>query len=564
MDQALSKQESGIGAQLSAIRSRFGNRKQLWLIGGIAAALAVIAVMLLWTQSPSYRVLYSGLSEKEAGQVMEALQKSAIPYRIDGTSGALQVPAAQVHEARLKLAALGLPKGAGVGFEILDEHQTFGTSQFMEAARFQRALETELARSIATLSAVQNARVHLALPKQSVFVRDQPPPSASILLQLYPGRTLEPGQVAAMVHLIASSVPHLTTDRVTVVDQTGRLLTRDSSSEEVALSTAQLDYAKRVEASYIKRIEDILNPVVGSSAMRAQVTAEIDFSVKEQTEELFNPKPQGVRSEQVSSEQSVGTGAGGVPGALSNQPPPPATVPERVAPNGSQEPPQKVLNTSRREIRNFEIDKTISHTRSPSGAVRRLSVAVVIDDRIVKDDKGNPVRTPHSPEELASITALVKDAVGFSADRGDAVNITNASFAVGSETEPLGQPPIWEQPWVMEAIKIAVGALATLAVLFVVVRPLVQGLLKRGELVAPASKAGALVPRKGSLPMSPGADEQTLAEDRVSLSKGPEIPALTGVPDYETPLIAAKAMVEEDPSRAVQVLRSWLAADAHH
>ena len=552
MDQAIAKPDANAQAGLPALLSRIGGPRQLLLILGIAAVLAVMAGLFFWSQAPAYRVLYSGLSEKDAGQIMEALQKSAIPFKVDSVTGALQVPESQVHEARLKLAAQGLPKGSGVGFEMLDEQQTFGTSQFMETARYQRALETELARSIGTISAVENARVHLALPRHSVFVRDQQPASASVLVQVFPGRLLEQGQVAAIVHLVAASVPQLMPSRVTVLDQTGRLLTRDESSQDMAWSQDQLDYTRRVESSYIKRIEDILSPVIGMGKIRAQVTADIDFTATEQTQELFNPKTPGVRSEQLVDEQSLGTGAEGIPGALSNQPPGPASVPERTAAsaaqagggqtgsqaagqsaaqNAAQSPSQpaagdqKLLRKQRRETRNYELDKTIAHTRLSPGGVKRLSVAVVVDDRVTQDAKGNAVRKPLTQDEITRITALVKEAVGFKAERGDTVNVTNASF-VAPPAEPVPEISIWERPWMMELIKLGIAAVVGLALLFGLVMPLVRGLLlKRAPGSVPAS--AVMLPPGATPPALPPGAHGELADDQVKLSKGMALPQLT-------------------------------------
>lgn len=580
MERAIAQQDVTPQTGLPALLSRIGGARQLVLILSIAAVLAVMGGVFFWSQAPAYRVLYSGLSEKDAGQIMEALQKSAIPFKVDPSSGALQVPESQVHQARLKLAAQGLPKGSGVGFEMLDEQQTFGTSQFMETARYQRALETELARSVGTISAVENARVHLALPRHSVFVRDQQPASASILVQLFSGRQLEQGQVAAIVHLVASSVPQLMPSRVTVLDQTGRLLTRDETSQDMAWSQDQLDYTRRVESSYIKRIEDILDPVIGMGKIRAQVTADIDFTATEQTQELFNPKTPGVRSEQLVDEQSLGTGAEGIPGALSNQPPGSASVPEKTAASAAQAGggqtggqaagqgaaqsatqaaagDQKMVRKQRRETRNYELDKTISHTRLSPGGVKRLSVAVVVDDRMTKDAKGNAVRKPLAQDEITRITALVKEAVGFKAERGDTVNVTNASFVV-PPAEPVPEISIWERPWVMEMIKLGIAAVVGLALLFGLVMPLVRGLLQKR---APASASAVMLP-PGATPaaLPPGAHGE-LADDQVRLSKVMALPQLSSPPEYETPLEAAKVLVEQDPARAVQVLRSWLSSD---
>ncbi len=518
--------------------------RQLALLVGIAAAAALGVAAVMWSQSPNYRPLYTGLADKDSGQVIEALQKANIAYKIDPNSGAVLVPAGQLQDARIKLAAQGLPKSADGGFEILQEQPGFGTSQFLETARYQHALEGELARSIAALSNVQNARVHLALPKPSAFARDRQKASASVLVSLYSGHNLDEGQVAAIVHLVAASVPNLETGRVTIIDQKGRLLTAAAGSPETLLSDSQFDYRRKLEESYIRRIEEIVSPLVGVGGVRAQVMAAVDFTVTEQTQEKFNPAP-ALRSEQIAQEETLAGagGAAGIPGALSNQPPGAASAPEITAAKtkGATAPLAASVDTvaaqiprsnSSRATRNYELDKTISHTRLASGEVKRLSIAVVVDDRQQTNEDGEVVRTPFKPDELERITGLVKEAVGFNAQRGDSVSVINASFTVPAAAEPLPEPPFWKQSWLWDVAKQVLAGVAVLFLIFGVLRPIARGLL--------ASRPAA----------------GTISADQLG-----QLPMITGM-NYDTQLSTAKTLTAQDPKRAAQVVKNWVASDA--
>lgn len=537
---ALIKAESAQGfAQLPALR-------QIGLMVGLAASVAIGVAVVLWSQTPSYSLLYGSLSDKDATEVMEALQQNDIPYKLDERTGALMVPAKHVHDARLKLAAQGLPKGTAVGLELLQKEQELGTSQFVEHARYQHALEVELARSIASLRNVANARVHLAIPKRSVFVRQQQQPSASVVLDLYPGRFLEEEQVAAVVHLVAASIPSLSPERVTVVDQNGRLLTRQLGDRELALTASQFDYTRRVEETYIKRIEDLLAPIVGEGRVRAQVKAQIDFTRVERTEESYDPEPQALRSEQVFEETSSGPRTpAGIPGALTNQPPEAGTVDPQAQAAGEGRQPAAGGNSTRRATRNYELDKTISYTRTAGGQVQRLSVAVLIDDRQVRTDAGTVQRTPLTDEEVQQITSLVKDAIGFDEARGDTVNVINQSFQQPAIPEPLPEPPLWEQPWLQDLGKQLLGGLAVLVLVFGVLRPVLKSLAEKG----------AQMPRQAALV------DGEAGEDQLSLGQGRSRPQLPATAQYEDKLSMAKTMAAQDPGRVAQVVKNWVASD---
>jgi len=547
---ALVKQETITGfSGLPALR-------QIGLMVGLAASVALGVAVVLWSQSPNYSLLYGNLSDKDAGEVMDALQKASIPYELDRATGAVMVPGSEVHRARLQLASDGLPKGTGNGFELLDQDQGFGTSQFVENARYQRALEGEIGRTIATLRNVKSARVHLALPKRSVFIRKQEQPSASVTVDIYGGRILEQEQVASIVHLVASSVPHLMPEHVTVVDQTGQLMTRGGNSRQIGMTSDQFGYNRQLEKTYVKRIEDLLSPLTGRSGVRAQVAAELDFTVTEKTQESFNPDLPALRSEQTSEDaNSSGLAAVGVPGTLSNQPPGGA-VAAPVPPEAQQGQPGgagQAKNTSRRTVRNYELDKTISHTRLATGTVRRLSIAVILDNKqgaSTSGKKGTPVREPWSEQELEKFTTLVKEAVGFNAQRGDSVQVINAAFQPPPKLEPVPEPPLWEQPWLWTALKQVIGGIGVLLLIFGVIKPVMRGLAEKGvELSAAAPQ----------LAMAGG----NIADDQVTLSNSEgqaSLPA-PGQQAYDNQVAAAKGLAQNDPKRVAQVMKNWVNDD---
>ncbi len=558
--------------------------KQVGMLVGIAAAVALGVAVVLWSRAPTYSVLYGSLSDQDVSQIMNVLQSSDIPFKVDHETGAVLVPADAVYQARIKLASEGLPKSASVGFEMLEKQQEFGTSQFLEQARYQRALEGELARSIATMSHVRSARVHLALPKQSVFMRDKKEPSASVLVDLYPGRVLDKGQVLAITHLVSASVPNLKMSAVTVVDQQGRLLTQADGAVDIAETVQRFEYSHRLEQSYIERIENILSPLVGPDSVKAQVTAELDFTSVEQTSESFNPENTAVRSEQLSEEQKTGALNGGIPGALSNQPPGDTTVPETTAPppaipdpnnplgaNGqpgqeTQSTQQQPQNTRKQSTRNYEVDKTISHSRMPLGTVRRLSVAVVVNNKKVVDAAGKESTVARTPEEIEQLKALVKEAVGFNQARGDTVNVINADFTAPPAVEPLPEPPLWKQPWVLDLAKQVLGALVVLYLALGVVRPTVRSYLgldkKKGEPLALPGADGlaALPPASETVEEGDGSTAEGEGQDGAGADEL--------LPAWPPPMLEGSSILEmvrsyvkQEPKLTAQVVKAWLEAD---
>ncbi len=542
--------------------------RQLLVMVGIAISVAIGVAVVLWSQTPSYSLLYGSLGEKGAQEVLDALQKAGIEYRVEAGSGAVMVPSRKLHEVRMKLASQGLPHGDGLGFELLQQDTGLGTSQLLTQARHHRALEGELARTIATLSAVESARVHLALPKQSVFVRKRVPPTASVVLQLHAGRSLERSQVDAIIHLVASSVPELEAGHVTVVDQKGTLLNGDRQSPEMRLTSTQFEYARQLEDHFRQRIETLLAPIVGAEAVRAQVTADIDFTVTEQTEERFNPDQPALRSEQVNEESSRLSAVQGVPGALSNQPPAPASAPEKVAAQPAAKGaapapataeaarPEEPLNTSRRATRNFELDKTISHIRHSPASLRRLSVAVVVDDTLAPGAEGEPpVRRERSPEEIERIAGLVRDAVGYNAQRGDSVRVVNAAFRPAEDVQTT-MPGFWEEAWFWDVLRQVGGLALALVLIMGVLRPTLKRLMASVPMpaIAVAGAGGAETQGvRGAL------DGRYEAGAPAALGGPREQIRLPGPGDYQETLEAARGLVKEDPKRVAQLVKTWVA-----
>jgi flagellar M-ring protein FliF len=530
--------------------------RQIGLIVAAAAAVTLVVSLVLWLTRPSYVVLYPNLPERESAQVLEALDRTGVPVRLDPVSGSVQVPAGQLHEARLKLATEGLPKASGFGFELLEQDQGLGTSRMMEDARYHRSIEGELARSIATLDSVESARVHLALPRQSVFVRERTRPTASVLVNLFAGRSLDEGRVAGIVHLVSSSIPDLDPENVTVVDQRGRLLTQPHSQTEGLVATGQqLDFTRRLEEGYVRRIMDIISPIVGSDAIRAQVAADLDFSRVERTTEVYDPERSSVRSEQISEDERRDRGTLGVPGALTNQPPEAGAIGEF---GEAQDRQDQLSSVSRRSVRNFELDRTVSHVREAPGGLRRLSVAVVVDHQERPNAEGILERGPLSEEEMARITTLVREAVGFDPERGDSVNVINASFRPVEIPEPLPQAPLWQEPWVMDMAKTLLAVILVLVLALTVLRPLMRSLAERG--IASRKDEEYLA----RLALSEEGHGEGGAEGTPGLGHEPRR-ALTGPQasnrGYENSLETARNIVREDPKRVAQLMKNWMASD---
>ena len=527
-------------------------RQLLVLVLGVAALAAVIATAFLYSKESDYRVLFANLEDRDGGAVVAALTQLDVPYRFAAGGGAILVPGDRVHDIRLKLAGQGLPRGGTVGFELL-ENQKFGVTQFQERLNFQRGLEGELSRSIQSIAAVQNARVHLALPTQNGFLREQQKPSASVLLSLHPGRLIDRAQVAGIVHLVASSVPNLSPKQVSVVDQTGALLSSGSDAAPNGLDATQLNHVRSIEATLNQRVLDIVEPIVGAGNVRAQVAVDVDFTQSESTAEQYRPN-QGGEAAAVRSQQKLETPAGdaalaqGVPGALSNQPPQATTAPVNGpaqatrAAGAAGDADAAAGSTARREsVTNYELDKTVRFTRNATGTIRRLSAAVVVDHHRSFDENGRLVRTPLTADELRNVQSLVREAIGFDAERGDSINVVNAPFT-GVETPEEVELPFWRQPENLALARdlgrqFGLVALA-LIVIFAFIRPALKA-VQRPSRAAPAIAAQVDDPLQ--LP-EPTSESTELAR--------------IGMRNDEVLKTA-----RENPGTVANVVRNWVSAD---
>lgn len=538
--------------------NRLGLLRQIGLMIGLAASVAIGFAVVLWSQEPEYRPLMTNLDSVDANQIIQTLQTNQIQYNIDSNTGMLLVEADQIHNARLKLAAEGLTGQDNIGFELLDQESALGTSQFMETTRFKRGLEGELARTVSSLLSVKSARVHLALPKESVFVRASRKPTASVFVQLYAGRSLNKVQVESITNLVASSIPELNPKDVTVVDQKGQLLNRQDVDAEVAMVARQLEYTRKVEERLAERVRGILEPVVGSGRFKAEVVADIDFTAIEQTDELYNPDLPALRSEQSLEEnRATGAGAAGVPGALANQPPGAAAVPEQGAPGLDGEAGVAAANqgSSRTQTtRNFELDRTISYTRHQQGRIQRLTVAVAVDDLASVTD-GEATTEPWSEEDLQRLTLLVRDAVGYSAARGDSVNVVNTAFAAPQPFEALPELAIWEQGWFWDVLK-SVGAILFLLILvFGVLRPIMKSLSSVPSVELTGDVGGELE----GIPETDTSKQENREAANINVSDDNMLPGPNE--SYERQLTAIRSLVAEDPGRVAQVVKRWISAD---
>jgi len=544
--------------------------RQMGLMLGLALSVAIGVAIVLWSQEPSYGRLYSEIGESDVAEIIEVLNKENIKYKVESGSGAIMVPMDEVSAVKLKLAAQGLPKSNSLGYEILDKDPGFGTSKSVELMRFQRALEGEIARTIMAIQNVKAARVLLAIPVQSVFVRERKKPSASVMLNLYQGRSLDKGQVESIIHLVASSVPQLEAEQVTVVDQKGQLLNSKDSSIAGNLTVKQFEYKKNIEEHLMGRIENILSPLVGGAGMRVQVSADVDFTETDRTQEMFNPDLPALRSEQTSEEQNSLSAIQGVPGALTNQPTPAGVAPE-PPPGAAEGAAGTPTSLAKNATRNYELDKTITHTRLATGGLRRLSVAVVVDDRrIVQDDGAIKVQS-YSQEDVNRFTDLIKQAVGFDSSRGDQVTVTNATFRVDDAIEALPELPVWEQGWFLDIMKQAVAVLAVLFLLFGVLRPTMRGLVARdleekkalalAEAEAKAAAMGGMVRfDERGMPIAVPANQPSI--DFSAAAGDIDDLLLLDVPQsYEHRLEYVKRLVDDDSKIVAQVIKSWIKKD---
>jgi len=514
--------------------------RQLGLMIGLAVSVALGVTVAMWSQTPNYSMLYGNLTAKDLSQVTKSLESAGIKYKFEGNGGLL-VPSDKLQDARMKLASSSLSPGGVVGYELLDKNQGLGSSSFLLKARYKRAIEGELSQSISRLNFVKSARVHLAIPKQSAFMRKISKPAASVVLNITPGWVVDDAQTASIVNIVASSVPGLEAEQVTVVDGKGRLLSRKGSNSGMLLSSTQFDYTRKLEERYVKRIIDIISPISGIEGVRAQVVADIDFTAQEQTRESYQPDQKVIRSEQLFKQNSNQSGPSGIPGALSNQPP----AGGNLTAQNTQAAGATSGNNSSRTVRNYEIDRTISHTRQSPITLKRLSVAVVIDYHSIVSKKGKVKREPLSEEEMQRMTSLITEAVGLNQARGDTIKIVNTPFQLPEVIKPLPELPIWEQAWALTLIKQILGGLVVLLIAFGVLRPMLKNLATQGKNVEANYAA---------LPQTSQSGDLNAGEDQLTLSNQQP-------PNGQQLMDVASTMVKEDPKRVAQVLNSWVEKD---
>ena len=527
--------------------NRLSPFRQVLLLAGVAVAVALGVTVAMWSQTPAFTLLYGNLAGQDATEVMDLLQREGIKFSVDEDTGALMVASKQFHMARMKLAAEGLPRSGGAGFRLLEEERAFGTSDFIEKKRYHHALEEELARSVTTLASVRSARVHIAVPNQSAFLRDRKPPSASVVVDLFAGRQLEAGQGEAIAYMVAASIPDLDPASVQVIDGKGRRLNAGSTDDPMGETTREFDYARKLESSYMERIERLLTPLVGEDGVRAQVTAELDFTRTEQARERYTPNAEAVRSEKLFRESSASDGFGGVPGALSNQPPGEASAPETTDGAAADEATDTSNGVSRQEsTRNYELDRTLEHTVAQSGLIQRLSVAVVVDHK-PGADAADGAREPRTEEEMAQITALVKEAIAFDEERGDTVNVINAAFEVPEVVaEELPPVPLWKQAWVLDVAKQGGGVLLILLIVFGVLRPAMKQLVSRDLAERELQQATVEQARLAG----PGGEAEGAAGELAAIGAGNEPASIDTV----------RSLVQQDPKRVANVVKNWVEA----
>ena len=536
---------ASFGARLAALPVR----NKLMMGGGLAMLAAAVLAITMRSNQGDYRPVFTGLSDKDGGAVIAQLAQLNVPYRHE-PGGIILVPAAQVYDVRMKLASAGLPKGSSVGFELMDK-SSIGQTQFNERLNFQRGLEGELTRTITALADVADARVHLAMPEQNGFFREQQKPSASVMLTLRGGRSLDRAQIAGIVHLVSASVPGLAAKAVSVLDQTGALL---STSPEVSngLDSQQLQYKQQIESNFNKRIYELLEPVVGRGNLRATVTADLDFNQVESTAEEYKPnRGQGttaaIRSAQTNeSINGVAQPPTGVPGAAANQPQAPAAAPIE----GEAAPLQAAggagnNSTKRDSVTNYELDKTVRVVRSATGNVRRLNAAVVVNHRPNTDPKSKVTNIPVPQEELDKLTALVKETMGFNQERGDSLKIISAPF-LQEKHEEL-ELPLWKQPFVLDLLRTAAVPLALVLVALIAVFGMVRPAIKAANPPPPeaseaASQLDALVDDDNELP---------------ALGIDGGLPALSG-PVANEKLERARLLARENPIAVANIMRNWI------
>lgn len=534
-----------------------GLLRQVGLIVGLAASVALAVTLVLWAQGADYQPLVGDMSDYNPSELTQVLDSAGVDYRIEHRSGALLVAKSDIHDARLALAREGVTKDQGMGFEIIMQDQGLGTSQFMEKARFHRSLEGELARTIKTMDAVRSSRVHLAIPEDSVFVNDNRNPTASVMVNLGGGRRMSEVQVRSVINLVSGSVPQMSREDVTVVDQKGHHLSANVTNENAQQMAQKLQMQQRVEQRLKKRVAGILAPIMGRDRFNAEVSVDMDFKAVEQAEEIFNPEQQALRSEKTVEEVNAQGETGGIPGALSNQPPGEAEAPEQADGQGNGEGSGGSRRSRSSATRNYEVDRLLSFTRQEPGSVNRLSVAVAVDDlKRTNPETGEVSQVEWPQAELERLTRLIRDAVGFSAARGDSVTVVNTGFA--EQKEPEIEPvPFYQQPWFQDSIRPVIAGLVIIALALLLVRPTLKTLAAGGKGGGEGSGGG-----ESDLEGLGGLDDIEGSESiRSAMGSGDDRLLPDTGEGYDRELNAVKGLIAEDPARVAQVVRQWVNAD---
>ena len=517
--------------------------RQLLILVGIAASVAVGVAAVMWSQGSDFRTLYANVEPQRAAGVVDALNAAGIPYKIQDSTGSIMVTSKQLQDARIKLAGQGVMRD-GSGMAMLEQEQGFGVSEFMQSKKFHYALEQELARTIESMHQVRKARVHLAIPKQSVFVRDRKAASASIMLDVFPGSVIDKQNVGAIVNLVASSISGLAPEQVTVVDQQGQQLSYQGDKDDLGLSSRQFTYRQRIEESYQQSIEELLGPLADAGQVRVKVAADIDFSSVEESRESWSPDSKVVRSEQINEQVggNVNANASGIPGALSNQPPSDGANAEQAKPETG----------NRSIVRNYEIERILNHSSTPTGMVRRLSVAVVVANRQSTDEEGKAITVEVSPAELEKLNLLVRDAIGFDAGRGDRVTVVSADFRPVESTEmDMSEPGFWELPWFANLVKQSLVGIGVLFIIFAILRPGMRSLMQ--AQVNGAQAAPRALP-EGS---EDGVSGEVLHPAIAALGA----PPMAGRMGFEDKMTEVRSVVDENPQRVAQVMKKWVAEE---
>ena len=551
MEQQIEAQNRSTDSTLLKNLTNLSVAKQVGLVIALAATLSLAIGIFLWSQGSNYTLLFGSMDAKDLTEVVQTLEQDKISYKLDAGSGAILVPSDQVHALRLKLAAQGFPKQAATGYQILDIDQGFGISQFKETTRYHRALEGELAKSVSSINSIKSARVMLGLPKRSVFVRKIQEPTASVVVKLHAGRHLNEEQVNAIVYLVSSSIPNMKPKSVTVVDQRGNLLTSDQQIGGMSVSLKQLDYVRQVEATLSRRIVTLLSPIAGGQhKVRAQVSAELDFTQQEQTRENFEPNPDAIRSEQEIKEINRNEGPMGIPGALTNQPPRAGLAPEE---GYNAENDSNLKNSKEKRTKNYELDRTISHIKKSVGNIQKLSVAVVIDDKISIDEEGNRVKRPITEEEMDRYRRLISDTVGLDPRRGDTLSIVNASF-IEEQEKIYQEAEFWEQSWFWTLVKQVLAGIAVLIIIFGVIRPLLRDLAKKEEFILEYPED--VLEEEDNLENS---DEISKALEKMNAEVEVVGEESAEESEEDRALIEkVKALVSNDPKLASYIIKQWM------